>query len=231
MEEDADWDVRIRSQLDPNGPIALGLRSLESDKQRDGDELEAPYGLSWDVLLLGHCGYEVIDSTLQLIVNDMTMASGSKYRSEWSSTHYQGLSEGERLVLANAAGLCTFGYAVTQQGARRLLELNHWDESFDVLLIVACKDGRLKCNAVAPELIHHQRAVGKPSIADANNLGIPLSGTNRKGSEQLGRFTTTNIVYSARCNALPERGLVSQVEGSELVQCLPTVEEFESIGN
>jgi hypothetical protein len=57
MEDDMDWDVRIKSQL---LQVAKGARYLQPSSKMD----VSPYGDDWDVLWLGHCG-EVFPETLE----------------------------------------------------------------------------------------------------------------------------------------------------------------------
>ena len=65
-------------------------------------------------------------------------------------------------------GVCTFAYAVTQSGARRLLNevgLKKFDVPFDLMVRTACEgiDGRSKftCLTVQPQLFHSHRTPGK----------------------------------------------------------------------
>src|SRR5699024_7907472 len=51
LEDDVDWDVRIKSQM---VLIAEAVRILTTGMDRDEDPL-APYGRHWDVLWIGSC--------------------------------------------------------------------------------------------------------------------------------------------------------------------------------
>lgn len=51
MEDDADWDVRLKPSL--NG-FARGARYIQSAPPTAS--LLSPYGDDWDVLWVGHCG-------------------------------------------------------------------------------------------------------------------------------------------------------------------------------
>lgn len=56
MEDDMDWDVRLKPQLER---IAQGARALLSSASNPN----SPYGDDWDLMWLGHCG-EVFPETL-----------------------------------------------------------------------------------------------------------------------------------------------------------------------
>lgn len=219
IEDDADWDVHLREQLKPNGTIAEALRSFEPDDKRLPAE-DAPFGLDWDILHLGHCHYN-LPASIERYVDDPTAPDMNRVRAAWSHTHYAAFPAGKRGVFQGASGICVFGYGVTQAGARRLLELNKWDNMIDSIFWDRCKDGGLRCNVIAPELIHHQRAVGTQSTRLAMDRGIKPSKPER--------FFTMNIPFSARCNAQPEESDVTVEPQSGLFQCLPSEEEFVTL--
>lgn len=219
IEDDADWDVHIREQLKPNGTIASALRNFDPEDMRQ-DIKDAPFGLDWDILHLGHCHYN-LPAKIELYVDDPTAPDMSKVRAAWSHTHYAGFPAGQRGIFQGASGICVFGYGITQAGAKRLLELNKWDNMIDSIFWDRCKDGGLRCNVIAPELIHHQRAVGTQSTRLAMDQGI--------APKKPERFFTMNIPYSARCNAQHDTGYPSPDPESGLVQCHPSAEEFVTL--
>ncbi|OQD77314.1 hypothetical protein PENDEC_c003G04835 [Penicillium decumbens] len=53
FEDDADWDVNIKSQLQS---FALAVRALQGTAET---KTSSPYGDDWDILWLGHCFYAV----------------------------------------------------------------------------------------------------------------------------------------------------------------------------
>jgi hypothetical protein len=78
-----------------------------------------------------------------------------------------------------------------------------------------------------PEMFHHHRKIGggfKPQIQ--------REGTAEEAQQKLRSFTH-NIVYSARCNALnrpagPDSvGTVEDEQWNDLVQCLPSEEDWK----
>ncbi|KAF2866924.1 hypothetical protein BDV95DRAFT_611216 [Massariosphaeria phaeospora] len=110
LEDDADWDVRVRSQLEGFSGAARMLRGLvrEEGRHRDDDASSsssadsarlqqatlplpphissnipshAPYGLDWDILWLGHCGAGIpVNSPVLAQTPDPTVPSPQHLR-------------------------------------------------------------------------------------------------------------------------------------------------------
>jgi len=55
IEDDADWDIHIHEAVPRIQQAVRGLTHTGS-KAEVKEAAEMPYGLSWDVLWLGHCG-------------------------------------------------------------------------------------------------------------------------------------------------------------------------------
>ena len=216
MEDDADWDVRIREQLSPEGGISLLLRSF--DGTPDSISHQRPYGLDWDILFLGHCGHEAgVGTKAKTSFKDDTVPDHNWVRSHWNSRHYGAFLPHERVVMDGGTALCTFGYGVTQKGARRIIELNNWSDPFDGMLLHECKKGNLHCNLIAPEVIHHQRS---------NEAVGPLTRLNGGlGTRKPEHFFTMNLEYSARCNAHRDEDDHGQ-PNEKWISCPPTREQF-----
>ncbi|EKG19535.1 hypothetical protein MPH_03399 [Macrophomina phaseolina MS6] len=256
LEDDADWDVRIRTLLAPSAPIPSLVRQILDDGSRPSaaDNTTSsfnstePFSLAYDVLWLGHCGSVKMPYTRQLHQeDDDSLPPALQLRGLADRYAYTPLPDYTRSVMRSPGPTCTYAYAVTRQGAQRILELagNGGGAAFDNEIGAACskgeKKGGLRCVSVAPELFHHQRAIGKDgkdsSIVDGMNWADgkesvdngELKSRKRKGRKQNRkaikgvtgerRFITFNIMYSARCNA--ERS------DKELVRCMPTEQELE----
>lgn len=172
LEDDADWDVRIKSQLqvfaqaaraftqpmgkdgmrntmartftpapDEHSPLEFPLAGLPQDLHPK----LSPYGDDWDVLWLGHCGTEFPQrsafdqekkekSTIHpshrpplmrvIVPNDPTVPSPDHMKAHPFALKDAMADEypaHTRIVHASKATTCTQAYAVTQQGARKLL--------------------------------------------------------------------------------------------------------------
>lgn len=167
MEDDVDWDVHLKAQLPA---IAAGTRSLIADLPSifspvTGGPLSAwrahtsPYGDNWDVLWLGHCGDQFPEHLGQnealaesdpgreamsrkiTILNDTTVPPLGSVKGLVDFTSYQPHT---RFVHVSGAPICTFAYAVSQRGARKVLyglSVNGLAGPFDNSLAWLCERG------------------------------------------------------------------------------------------
>lgn len=210
-----DWDVYIKSQLQG---VARGARRVFPEKSRHPN---SPYGDNWDILWLGHCG-EPFPETLEentgleesarekmatkyLIQNDNTVPPYSKvsHLVDWEKFPKQ-----TRIVHMSAAPICSFAYAVSQKGARKLLHALSVDGlhmAFDNSLAQICRDavfdfGRdkdggydAKCISVNPTMMFHHKARGLVSAdSDIQSYG--------KGGDVRETGMTESIMWSTRMN-------------------------------
>ncbi|KFA45886.1 hypothetical protein S40293_11406 [Stachybotrys chartarum IBT 40293] len=197
LEDDVDWDVNIKNQLQD---VAFGARSVLFEEF--SDTTHSPYGDDWDILWLGHCGdwfpetlYENQDldkaaesriSAKYIIPIDPTVPplhklSGRINWLEWEpQTHF---------IHRSAAPLCSFAYAVTQEAARKLLYAMSVDglhTDFLHSLSRVCQGSvrgfatkqtkvnyGLRCVSVNPTMIFHHKPRGlMEGDTDANTYGI-----------------------------------------------------------
>ncbi|KAI3336318.1 glycosyltransferase family 25 protein [Xylariaceae sp. AK1471] len=205
MEDDMDWDVRLKTQLKQ---VAEGARSILPSSAGPS----SPYGDAWDVLWLGHCG-EIFPETLPenmgkpkypkyTIHNDETVPPLSKIT---GLVDFQKYPEFTRWIHVSGGPICSFAYALSQSGARKVLfdmSVDHLEGPFDNALAGLCRDGasgnadglQTKCISVTPPLFFHHRARGRitgdSDIQKVENNDVPI---REKG-------TTENIVWSARNN-------------------------------
>ncbi|KAG6013765.1 hypothetical protein E4U43_007122 [Claviceps pusilla] len=238
LEDDVDWDVRIRQQLHD---FALSSRALIQPLRRghpghpgqpgrfadptyphprDGSAGEAshldfhslprtaepsltPYGDSWDVLWLGHCGMSFP------FADNPTMAKGRVVRLHdesvppkkhlWSLNKPFGLVDEypahTRVVHHAQEGVCSLAYAVSRRGARAMLgelALKPATDGFDILLRFFCEGtgGRAKheCLTVNPTLFSHYRPVGP--VAASSDIGDHGEGYRREAATDMIRLST-----------------------------------------
>lgn len=196
VEDDVDWDLALKDQL-----------LLVSDAVRNFTGVDvsdpSPYGRKWDVLWLGHCGEYTLPDTERFEWEDPTVLPHDNYTG-WSKPYIVNMGEGHRLVQYGANTICTFGYAVTQLGARRALEWTGTgaSEAFDVKLMEGCRAKILKCVTVQPELMHHYtppRDAGYWSEVNTGD-GKGIDAGENAYEDHMGG--TENIRHSARCKAL-----------------------------
>ncbi|MCJ1318438.1 hypothetical protein MMC15_003766 [Xylographa vitiligo] len=232
VEDDVDWDTSIRSET---LPIASAVRILTNASSPPD---LYPYGTDWDVLWLGHCGdiYGTASpSSIQF--SDPTVLPTNVLRNVWIGATYEAFPNHTRNVHYAGGPMCSFAYAVTLHGAKKLKQwASTTGEAFDVKMHRGCVDGALTCLTATPEVMHHQRMLGAQSLS-SDDMAREYEAEDseqrnqdaRAGREKalagsgvtLGghRVFTYNIMHSARCNW--DRG------DDELMQCLPNKEEWE----
>lgn len=171
LEDDVDWDVRIRSQLldfarsadalqqppfssipesRPDGPGNIPEIKF-TDLKDTTEPVTSAYGDNWDLLWLGHCGMRFPVSNSKsphgrvIHLNDETVA---EKRYLWSITGPFKLIEDypqhTRAVHYTEEGVCSLAYAISQRGARKLLYevgLKDVRDAFDILLRFFCNSG------------------------------------------------------------------------------------------
>ncbi|KAE8355892.1 hypothetical protein BDV28DRAFT_128072 [Aspergillus coremiiformis] len=196
IEDDVDWDVSIRSQMIR---IAESVRNLT-----DTNTLEpAPYGRAWDVLWIGHCGEFWEKSIETVLYKDPTACPHRSYVG-WAKTYMYLLPNRHRAVYRSAHPVCSFAYALSRNGSRKVIRLlgAAQGEAFDVSMMRACEARHLKCISVVPEVMHQyfpDQRFGVKSMVDIGN-GQQASPKDVEFEHVMG--STENILESARCSAL-----------------------------
>lgn len=164
-----DWDVRLKPQLElvaagaravtsnlPDTYFPTGRPSRSSASASTGEPI-SPYGDDWDILWLGHCGEpfpEELPENKELPADDPgKVAMARKYTILNDATvppfdHVTGIvdfrahPERTRWVHVTAAPICTFAYAVSQRGARKILydlSVDRLSGPFDNALAWLCR--------------------------------------------------------------------------------------------
>ncbi|ORY54723.1 family 25 glycosyltransferase [Pseudomassariella vexata] len=227
MEDDVDRDVRLKTQLEQ---IATGTRTLLGTSSSSPS---SPYGDDWDVLWMGHCGEpfpELLPENVGkpadhpgiqymkqkfVIENDVTVPPPDKVTGllDFKANPYT------RWVHIGAAPICTFAYALSQRGARKVLydlSVDHLSGPIDNALADLCRrsvsavgeepggdDGlQTKCISVNPPLFFSHRRKG-PIHGDSDIHNIVTDEVRDKGF-------TENIMWSARNN------IRNMIMGSEM---------------
>ncbi|KEY66770.1 hypothetical protein S7711_11173 [Stachybotrys chartarum IBT 7711] len=229
LEDDTDWDVRLRSQLHDfalstrvlTQPL-LGQDGLYADTTyldpaavpKRGPDLDfsslpatvppsiSPYGDNWDMLWVGHCGMQFpFDDNKQIAKgrvihhDDVTMPKRDYL---WTLnnpfTLKEQYPEHTRAVHHAMEGVCTLGYAVSNKGARRLLQevaLKDINEPIDILLRFFCEgtQGRRKhtCLTIQPALFQHHRTAGP--VSAESDIGNHGEGFNEKSKTDMIRWS------------------------------------------
>ena len=127
MEDDADWDVSLKSQLHTIAEKTRIFGNVALDQRT-----HSPYGDEWDLLWLGNC------NTPPGPPDSQTFSSVDGHL-HWVFRAHGGMA-------------CVYGYAVTQSAARMLI---HWlldhDLAPDLAISQFCEHH--VCITVWPELI------------------------------------------------------------------------------
>ncbi|OTA93708.1 glycosyltransferase family 25 protein [Hypoxylon sp. CO27-5] len=198
VEDDVDWDVRIKSEM---SLVSDNVRAYTGIKEDD----PAPFGTNWDVLWLGHCGSIITDDMHQARVYPDDSRCETELYSGWSKRFLrEKLMEGHRQVQPAVMTVCTFGYGVTKQGARKILPLlsKGGDEAFDVALSGNCRDQKLRCLTVNPQLFNHYEPPKDAGYLSDVHVGDGQGETADDSNFENTKGTTGNIMKSARCEAL-----------------------------
>ena len=217
-----DWDTRLKSQLPK---VAQGARELLEAPGKDTPS--SPYGSDWDLLWLGHCGEvfpELLDENKDkpagnpgieamsrkfVIADDPTVPGPDKVTGIIDFSRHPPHT---RWVHITGAPICSFAYALSNRGARKVLfdlSVDHLTGPFDNALAGLCRravssraaaspaeagDRGLdaQCISVTPPLFFHHKAKG---LVDADSdIQTVANGDVREHG------TTENIVWSARNN-------------------------------
>jgi hypothetical protein len=194
MEDDADWDVSVKAQLQSFALAVRALQSTDPSSQTNPDShSNSPYGNDWDILWLGHCGIECNPShPSYLTPNDPTIPPPHHFLPYWRDEPPQNRPNTSRLTCPIIDGVCSLLYAVSLRGAQRILSALSVNPShlaadidtgaqFDVSLGRLCGSGYLKCFAPYPALTGGYRpagAKGKGSDinGDQGEVGRPFEG-------------------------------------------------------
>ncbi len=200
MESDADWDMRIHDIL-PG--VAMGAKEIADfpfptpGHPRDLSPPVSPYGDTWDVLWIGHCGSHP-DGTGRIYVwDDPTVPPEDKEYSFAGQPSKEQHPPGTRIVFEQDLTICTSAYAISLQGAikmRKYLESSNLN--IDIRMEDLCKtQPSLMCLGVWPQVI--TAAPSQSNIKHPDGEKAPGS-TDEKDN---GITAGPAIQYSARRNA------------------------------
>ncbi|KAJ9640020.1 hypothetical protein H2201_005215 [Coniosporium apollinis] len=194
LEDDVDWDIRLRTVEVPLVAKAF-RRLLNSDATYWADLSQ------WEMIHLGHCGDifsadKFKDMPHEKFIDDTLPPRKRMHTKTQAFLERLGFGEYERMIHRSSWPLCTFGYAVTQASARRIStelaarEKEGGTQAFDVRTLEACRDLGYKCYSANPELFHHTEAPSE--IAEIN-----------QGTDEHGRLKaqSTDVTPNIACGA------------------------------
>ena len=210
VEDDADWDVSLKTQLTH---FALGSRHILDAPM--SSEPVSPYGDGWDMLWLGHCAQDTPSKPFSrfFIANDTTTPPAGHRWGLWSPeenlTYDLEHNSSTRVVFQSAGGSCAYAYALSYTGAQKLLyhlSYSHFDSPVDSGQGDLCNRGSkgeidFKCVGIYPGLLHG-------TFGEADNYDP--SKPRQEREKPKGTPSAQNVGVSVRAN------LRNLIEGKEL---------------
>ncbi|RDA84728.1 hypothetical protein CP532_5254 [Ophiocordyceps camponoti-leonardi (nom. inval.)] len=219
MEDDSDWDLRIKKQF---RDLALATRALVQPRvvpadEEEGDELafdklpetkpptQSPYGDDWDIIWAGHCG-QVFPKSRRPKKRVIQLGDETVPQKKWlwkpfynPVTLKEKYPEHTRAYHHSEEAVCTLGYAVSQRGARKLLREVAMQTPVlpcDLLVRSFCEGtgglGPGLCITTQPPLINSHWPRGP--YRDQSNIRLEEPGFRKKAETRITR-------WSARINA------------------------------
>ncbi|KAJ5357938.1 hypothetical protein N7541_005096 [Penicillium brevicompactum] len=188
MEDDADWDVSIKTQLQS---FAIAARALQ---ETGLNRTFSPYGDDWDVLWLGHCGVECrTDAPHVLTHQDPTILPPHHFLPYWRDPPSIQRPDDSRLTCTASDAVCSIVYAVSYHGAQKILSALSVNPSvvadeidtgaqFDVSLGRMCGIGYIRCITSYPSLTGGYEPGGPASkFSDIHSDNTDVRGASSSG--------------------------------------------------
>ena len=197
MEDDADWDVDFRTQLEH---VALGAQTLLDTPKNT--EPASPYGDGWDLIWLGHCASSPVagDNRRVLMKNDRSVTPVTHRTNFGDIPDMTSYDNTTRLMYFTEGSTCTYSYALSFHGAQKVLKylsMDVYNQPVDFGLHDMCSDQKrgFKCIGIFPQIISDHKPAGG-AIKDSD-IGFE----DPKATEG-GRTTgfSYNVVRSTRLN-------------------------------
>ncbi|GKZ32212.1 hypothetical protein AbraIFM66950_001422 [Aspergillus brasiliensis] len=215
LEDDVDWDVTLKNQLQE---FALGTLALQAESHPK----PTPYGDDWDILWLGHCGTKCQKNTpFYILKNDPTSIPVYGLPQYWAGPAVHQLVDNikhNRIICKAAVAVCSSAYAVSFTAAQKILaalSVLPDDESmppgqsvvYDVMLGRLCKSGYLRCISSHPSIFGNWKGAGLPS--KASDIQYNYDGPREQKTFEGASFQ--GLVYSTMFN------LGTLLDGSRVV--------------
>lgn len=206
LESDVDWDMRIRESL---AMVAKGVTrlmdypfSVHDADQTSSSSPSSPYGNGWDVLWLGHCGgLGPYDGRVYPLNDPSAPPQRFEYNILAGDLPDPGIRPDHlRTVHEVRYNWCTYAYAVTLEGARKIRKLGQASsDPWDLRLNNMCRDeGTVRCATVSPQLF--TAAYSKPNIHYPEGMKLAPPLTNPY-NDRLAPKAGPSIQISARRNS------------------------------
>ena len=221
FEDDADWDVTLKSQL---VQLARGsqwlLSANSSGSATSSSTVDSPYGRGWDFLWIGHCGATPAPSDPRrfVIPHDPTVEPTGTRNNVYAWESANPSDSQTRVVAPLRDAICTAGYAISLEGAKKVLyhmSMVPYDAPVDWGYSDMCRDQKsgFICVGSFPQLIGNHRPAGDSSkYSDIETIEGTFHEAHSNG-----------LVYSTRMNV--DRLL----QGETVMKSSQKVAEFTGI--
>ncbi|KAK9311790.1 hypothetical protein V1522DRAFT_251212 [Lipomyces starkeyi] len=201
IEDDIDWDKNVH-QIFQDLSYQMQNSTLRLVPPTDHEQTSAPYGLDWDVLIMGQCYDAAHPKRLDLVqvYDDPNVPSRKDtelaFLNQMESLGVKGNDVGKKRLISPAYGpICTMGYAITRRGAQRLLlNLSYLSlrGPVDMDMMWTLQEGKLRGYSVTPPPFAAWRVGGQKDSDNKHDPNLPMSGKGNSGG------WSNNIKSSAR---------------------------------
>jgi len=183
--------------------LARGSRFIL--KTPENEVPHSPYGDDWDLLWIGHCGQWVDpdDNYRYFVIPNDPTVEPPRYRNNVAApnmTYWEGPNGDNqtRIVFKSEGGVCTAGYAISQQGARKILyhmSMMPFNHQLDWGYADLCKNKEFdfNCVSVFPQLVGVFHTAGNSS--KWSDIGYGDESAN-----QVEPASAQHLVFSTRLN-------------------------------
>lgn len=193
FEDDADFSLGIRDIME-----GLSKQLQKATGAKNGEPYGIVDGNSWDMLTLGHCGYRIPDAK----TNPKAAKKMRIWADPWAPESPKvgayapnAINKHLRLLAPSKGSICNQGYAITREGAMRLLYNiggpgHVLNQAKDLLIMETLYRGKLKGYLTVPDIVAQWK------VADWRDTDIQLH-----SEQQLKKFrkgTGKDIVRSVR---------------------------------
>ena len=194
IEDDADWDLNLRSILEY---MALGSQAL-LDTPTD-EAPHSPYGDGWDLIWFGHCASSTIkgDDRQFIMRNDPNVPPRQHRANYGDIPDMSAYDDHTRIMFFTAGNTCTYSYALSYRGAAKILKylsIDIFNKPIDYGLREMCekKNRGFTCISVFPQIF----AEHKPAGANQRDSDID----DRNATSVRAKGYSHNTVHSTRLN-------------------------------
>ena len=194
LESDADWDLRIIDIMYPLGEAVTRISDWPN-RIHDPAQPHSPYGDDWDLIWMGHCGSTPSGRRFYEI-NDTTVPPSDHYYSYAGVPGDDVHKPGTRILYSLQDGICAYGYAVSNKGAKKMVEyIRDTDYNLDIAMSDFCTvQAEMNCVGVYPQVF-----TASPSKSNFDRGGEHDAPGQNQEHDMI--VSGPGLQYSARVNS------------------------------